>query len=168
MVALGAALAGPVMMGPPRARADEVSWREFRGRVVVSDLIIAPAASFTSPGAMAAALRRLERATIEASGGFWRLHLYAFLDRAPDGDRLRLIAIDVTDARDRREVRAFDVHAVQGERELPLGDLVLSEDMGFIKGHRYEIAVARGRDDDAEADSKGKADVYAKGVITLR
>ena len=56
---------------------------------------------------------------------------------------------------------------MQGEKELPLGDFVLSEDMGFVKGHRYEIAVAQGRDDSATPD-KGKADVYAKGVITLK
>ena len=166
-VALVVTLVGSGMFGPARARADETSWRQFRGRVVVSDFMIAPAASFPSPAVMVAALRRMERTTIESSAGFWRLHLYAFLDRAPEGDSLRLLAIDVTDAREPREVRAFDVATVQGEKELPLGDFVLSEDMGFVKGHRYEIAVARGRDDSATPD-KGKADVYAKGVITLK
>jgi len=167
-VALAVTLVGSGAFGPAPARADETSWRQFRGRVVVSDYMIAPAASFPSPEVMVAALRRLERATIEAAAaGFWRMHLYAFLDRVPDGDGLRLLAIDVTDAREPREVRAFDIATVQGEKELPLGDFVLSEDMGFVKGHRYEIAVARGRDDSATSD-KGKADVYAKGVITLR
>ena len=100
---------GSGMFGPARARADETSWRQFRGRVVVSDFMIAPAASFPSPAVMVAALRRMERTTIKMSAGFWRLHLYAFLDRAPEGDSLRLLAIDVTDAREPREVRAFDV-----------------------------------------------------------
>jgi len=166
-VALAVTLVGSGMFGPARARADETSLREFRGRVVVSDYFIAPARSFPSPAAMVAALRRLERATIEASAGFWRLHLYAFLDRVPDADGLRLLAIDVTDAREAREVRAFDVKAVDGEKELALGDFVLTEAMGFVKGHRYELVVARGRGD-SDTPDKGKADVYAKGVITLR
>ena len=166
-VALVVTLVGSGMFGPARARADEASWRQFRGRVVVSDYFIAPAASFPSSEAMVAALRRLERATIEASAGFWRLHLYAFLDRTPDGDGLRLVATDVTDAREPREVRAFDLKAAEGEKELPLGDFVLTVAMGFVKGHRYEIAVARGRGD-TDTPDKGKADVYAKGVITLK
>ncbi len=167
-VALAVTLVGSGMFGPARARADETSWRQFRGRVVVSDYVIAPAASFPSPEVMVAALRRLERATIEAaSAGFWRMHLYAFLDRVPDGDGLRLLAIDVTDAREPREVRAFELKVAGGEKELPLGDFVLTEAMGFVKGHRYEIAVARGRGD-SDTPDKGKADVYAKGVITLK
>ena len=112
-VALVVTLVGSGVFGPARARADETSWRQFRGRVVVSDYFIAPAASFPSSEAMVAALRRLERATIEASAGFWRLHLYAFLDRVPDGDGLRLLTIDVTDAREPREVRAFDLKAAR-------------------------------------------------------
>jgi len=168
-MALAVTLVGSGVFGPARARADETSWRQFRGRVVVSDYVIAPAASFPSPDVMVAALRRLERATIEARDGFWRMHLYAFLDRTPDADGLRLLAIDVTDAREPREVRAFDVKATEGEKELPLGDFVLTEAMGFVKGHRYEIAVARGRGTgDSETADKGKADVYAKGVITLK
>jgi hypothetical protein len=166
-VALAVALVGSGVFGPARARADEESWRAFRGRVVVSDFMIAPARSFPSGAVMVAALRRMERATIEASAGFWRLHLYAFLDRVPEGDSLRLLATDVTDAREPREVRAFDIKAVAGEKELPLGDFVLTESMGFVKGHRYEIAVARGRGD-RDTPDKGKADVYAKGVITLK
>lgn len=166
-VTLAVTLVGSGMFGPARARADETSWREFRGRVVVSDYLIAPAASFPSSAAMVAALRRLDRANVDARGGFWRLHLYAFLDRVPDGNGLRLVANDVTDAREPREVRSFEIHAVEGEKELPLGDFVLSEDMGFVKGHRYEIAVVRGHGDSATPE-KGKADVYAKGVITLR
>jgi hypothetical protein len=169
------ALVGSLLAGSVTTRADEpsASWSHFRGRVVVSDYVIAPAASFPSPAAMVAALRRLERATIEASAGFWRLHLYAFLDRVPDSASLQLLATDITDARAPREVRAFDIKAVEGEKELPLGDFVLTEAMGFVKGHRYEIAVARGRDETGAPENdkdkaKGKADVYAKGVITLK
>jgi len=36
--------------------------------------------------------------------------------------------------------------------------------MGFQRGHRYELAVVGGGDEDAGA---GKGDVYAQGVITL-
>ena len=133
-VALVVTLVGSGMFGPARARADETSWRQFRGRVVVSDYFIAPAASFPSPDAMVAALRRMERATIEASAGFWRLHLYAFLDRTPDGDGLRLLATDVTDAREPREVRAFDLKAAAGREGAAAGRLRADRGHGVRQG----------------------------------
>ena len=65
---------------------------------------------------MVAALRRLERATIEARDGFWRCTCTHF-SIASRRDGLRLLAIDVTDAREPREVRAFDVKATVRARK---------------------------------------------------
>jgi hypothetical protein len=148
---------------PAPASAPVPTSGQFHGQVVFSDVLIAPAAQFPSPSAMTDALRRLKRTTVEGVGGFWRLHMVAFLDPAPTGGAFQLRATDVTDPKDRREVRLFDVDGNPGDHELAINDLVVTEVMGFERGHRYEIAVIS-RTDDQPA---GKGDVYAKGVITL-
>jgi hypothetical protein len=155
--------AAPVAPAAPPAPAAAPSWGQFHGQVVFSDVLIAPAAQFPSASAMTDALKRLKRTTVEGVGGFWRLHMVAFLEPAPEGGAFQLRATDVTDPKDRREVRLFDVDGQPGDKELAINDLVVTEVMGFERGHRYEIAVIPRRDD----LPAGKGDVYAKGVITL-
>ena len=155
-----AAPAAPVATVAPVAA---VTWGQFHGQVVFSDIMIASPAQFPSDSAMSEALRRLKRTTVEGAEGFWRLHLVAFLDPTPRGAAFRLRATDVTNPNDRREVKTFEVDGQPGQNELAINDLVVTEVMGFERGHRYEIAVVS-REDDLPA---GKGDVYAKGVITL-
>ncbi len=155
------ALAPAIM--PTTAPTAALTWGQFHGQVVFSDVLIASAAQFPSGAAMIEALRRLKRTTVEGADGFWRLHLVAFLDPAPKTASFRLRATDVTDPKDRREVKMFEVDGQPGQNELSINDLVVTEVMGFARGHRYEIAVIP-RADEPPA---GKADVYAKGVITL-
>ncbi|HLK92322.1 MAG TPA: hypothetical protein VKZ18_20680 [Polyangia bacterium] len=149
--------------------APPASWGQFMGQVVFSDVLIAPASQFPSPTAMTDALRRLKRTTVEGSEGFWRLHMVAFLQGvaqaagASQSGSYELRATDVTDPKDRREVRRFDVEGLPNQTELPINDLVVTEVMGFERGHRYEMAVVRR----ADGEAGGKADVCAKGVITL-
>ena len=45
----------------PGARADEGLWRSFRGRIVFTDIALAPEANFENPALMTPALKRLER-----------------------------------------------------------------------------------------------------------
>jgi hypothetical protein len=150
--------AAPVAPG-----AAVVTWGQFHGQVVFSDIMIASPAQFPSDAAMSEALRRLKRTTVEGADGFWRLHMVAFLEPAPQVTSFRLRATDVTDPKDRHEVKTFEVDGKPGQTELEINDLVVTDVMGFERGHRYEIAVIT-RGDDVPA---GKGDVYAKGVITL-
>jgi len=156
---------GPVASAarPAAVPAPPPTWGQFHGQVVFSDVLIAPAAQFPSPAAMTDALKRLKRTTVEGVGGFWRLHMLAFLDPMPENGAFQLRATDVTDPKDPREVRLFDVDGTPGDHQLSVNDLVVTEVMGFARGHRYEIAVIPRRDE----QGAGKADVYAKGVITL-
>src|SRR5262245_16130644 len=181
----------------PRAGADDALWRTFRGRVAFSDIALAPESSFDSPAAMASALRRIQRTSAEQVAGFWRLHLIAFLDR-PAAGALLLRATDVTDPRAPREVRVFEAPAERGAKALRLDDFVVTEGMGFKRGASYEITIEAAPETAGEAaetnsrvepassarratsregsgtlpgfprEKAGKADVYAKGVITLR
>ncbi|HVV49761.1 MAG TPA: hypothetical protein VHO06_08890 [Polyangia bacterium] len=155
--------ADPVAPDPPASAPEAATWGQFHGQVVFSDVLIAPASEFPTQAAMTEALRRLKRTTVEGSEGFWRLHMLAFLDGAPQTGSFQLRAIDVTDPKDHRPVKTFDVEGQPGQNELPINDLVLTDVMGFARGHRYEMTVVP-RVDGAPA---GKADVCAKGVITL-
>ena len=96
---------------------------------------------------MSEALRRLKRTTVEGADGFWRLHMVAFFEPPPEVASFRLRATDVTDPKDRHEVKMFEVDGQPGQTELEVNDLVVTSVMGFERGHRYEIAViARGDD----------------------
>jgi hypothetical protein len=155
--------AAPVAPVTAVAPVAAVTRGQFHGQVVFSDIMIASPAQFPSDAAMSEALHRLKRTTVEGADGFWRLHMVAFLEPPPQGNSFRLRATDVTDPKDRREVKMFEVDGQPGQSELEINDLVVTSVMGFERGHRYEIAViARGDERPA-----GKGDVYAKGVITL-
>jgi hypothetical protein len=152
------------------AAADDAMWRSFRGRVMFSDIALAPASTFESPAMMTAARRRIERSTFEQTAGFWRIHMLAFLDRPAPTSTLKMRASDVTDPRAPRQVRVFEVPVERGARELRLDDFVVTEAMGFARGASYQISIEAGDEGPAGAENgkAGKADVYAKGVITLR
>ncbi len=61
-------------------------------------------------------------------------------------------------------MKVFEVGGQAGKPELEISDLVLTDVMGFQRGHRYELQVVSDGADDVPA---GKADVCAQGVITL-
>ena len=85
-------------------------------------------------------------------------------EKAPSHKNLKAVKGDVTDPKDRREVKTFEVEGQPGDNQLSINDLVLTEVMGFLPGHRYEMAVIPRVD----GETAGKADVCAKGVISLR
>ena len=124
----------------PRASADEEMWRSFRGRVMFSDVALAPESNFESPATMASALRRIQRSTFDQTAGFWRMHILAFLDRPAAASTLVMRASDVTDPRAPRLMRVFEVPVERGAKELRLDDFVVTESMGFARGASYEIA----------------------------
>ena len=146
------------------------AWQQFHGKVLFSDILFAPPTEFPSPGARAASLRRNGRDAVESSGGFWRLHCLAFLDPAPKAKAkakaLLVRATDVTTPANRRDVRVFHATVPPNQKVLVLDDLVLTDTIGFERGHRYEISIEGGDDEPGEAPA-GKRDVYAKGVVTL-
>ena len=164
-----AVLAGVAALAP-LARAQEEMWRNFRGRIVFTDIALAPESNFENVATMTSALKRLERTTIDQRSGFWRIHVLAFLDRPSATRSLVLRATDVSDAKAPRQVRVFEVPIERGQKELRMDDFVVTTGMGFETGGRYELALEAPPDDGTPASETkaGKADVYAKGVITLR
>ena len=59
---------------------------------------------------------------------------------------MRLRAIDTSQPGQKNEIRVFEIDVQPGQRDLPLADLVLTDPMGFVRGHSYEILVERGGD----------------------
>ena len=170
----GVLAAGGLGAFASHAGADDSLWRNFRGRVTFSDIALAPESSFESPATMTAALRRIQRTSAEQTAGFWRLQILAFLERPAATGALLLRATDVTDPRAPQEVRVFEVPAERGDKEVRLDDFVVTETMGFKRGARYEITIEAAPEvggvgvGAGDTKNAGKADVYAKGVITLR
>jgi len=144
--------------------AVDAAARAFRGQVILSDVMIAPASAFPSGDAMVGALQRLKRSTVHGVDGFWRLHMVAFPSPLPEGGTYRLRATDTTDGKHSKPIKVFEIRAQPGHPEVEMPDLVLTDVMGFKAGHSYEIAVVGAGDAEARA---GKGDVYAQGVITL-
>jgi hypothetical protein len=163
------ALAG-VAAFVPGAHADEAMWNNFRGRIVFTDIALAPESNFENPAMMTPALKRLERSTIDQTAGFWRIHVLAFMDRPVPARSLVLRASDVSDPNAPREVHVFEVPIERGAKELRMDDFVVTTGMGFASGRSYQLAFEAPRDEAAAGEPRkaGKADVYAKGVITLR
>ena len=158
-----------------RARGEsgdgEEAWRQFHGQLLFSDVLFAPAAEFPSVAARIASLRRSERTVVDGPNGFWRIHCIAFLDPVPTTGALVLRTADVTDPTQPREIRVFEISTKPGTRELPIDDFVLTDAIGFERGHRYEMTVERGGEEPVVSPAPpatGKRDVYAKGVVTLR
>src|SRR6516162_5195821 len=80
------------------------------GKLVVSDVIIAPVPQLPVDATLAAAIRRVARPEVSGTGGFWRFHFVAFLSSpAPAGGTLLVRASDVTAPGAGREVRVFEV-----------------------------------------------------------
>lgn len=167
---IGVTMLAGVAAFVPGARADEAMWRNFRGRVVFTDIALAPESNFQNVAMMTTALKRLERTTVDQSAGFWRVHVMAFLDRPAPAGSLVLRATDVSDPAAPRPVHVFEVPIERGAKEMRMDDFVVTTGMGFVSGGKYELALEAPAEEGAAGETRkaGKADVYAKGVITLR
>jgi hypothetical protein len=148
------------------ASVGEQAWDQFHGQIVISDVLLAP--DFGSDRVMITSLNRMRRTVVQEVTGFWRLHLVAFLDEPAAGEMLHVVTRDLTASEDRARrgelppLRVFETPSELGQKILHMNDLVLTEGMGFKRGHEYRVTV------ESESDDGGKQDVYAQGVITLR
>lgn len=150
------------------ASAGDQAWGQFRGQIVISDVLLAP--DFGSDRVMITSLNRMRRTVVQEVTGFWRLHMVAFLDEPAAGEMLHVVTRDLTapDDRDRARrgdlppLRVFETPSEPGQKILHINDLVLTEGMGFKRGHEYGVTVEK------ETEDGGKEDVYAQGVVTLR
>jgi hypothetical protein len=136
------------------------------GVIVTSDVYLL-ATPFDSAATLVDAINRLQQPqAISAScGGAWRLHFAALLARPPGEGMLDLEFDDTSSSssvRTEQRTRVFSsaVPVRSGDATVFVNDFVISKDLGFAAGHRYEVSLWRAPGSDRQA--------LAKGTFTLK
>jgi hypothetical protein len=124
------------------------------GRIFVSD---APYGSFASEKDMSAAIKRQSKTAFKGDGS-WNLNFMVFLNAAPGADKINIVYYDVS--KKKEQVNFAEVGVKPDQKIVQLNDQTISKDLGFVKGHKYEVRATR--------LIGGKEKVYAKTVITLK
>ena len=151
-------IAGVVMVLAPAARADV--WSALKGRIFVSDTEFG--SGYPTDAAMIAAVKKQSKAVIKsagAAGGAWTLNLAVFLKEAAGANKINIVYYDVS-ARPREQVNFSEVDVKPDQKMVELNGIALSSDLGFVKGHRYDVLATR--------IVARKEKVYAKATMTLK
>ncbi len=149
---LASSLLGAVLGWGPLARADAM-----KGKVVVSDAEFGT--GFGSDAEMAKAVKKQSKATIKGEGGTWTLNLMVFLKEAPGTTSINIVYYDVS-VKPRDQVNFSEVKVQTTQKIVQVNGVSISKDLGFVKGHKYDVLATR--------IIGGKEKVYAKGTVTLK
>ena len=152
-VVASAALALAALV-PGRAAAD--AWGSLKGRIFVSDAEFG--GGYGSDAAMVAAVKKQSKAAIKGSAG-WTLNLMVFLKEAAGADKINIVYYDVS-GKKREQVNYSEVAVKPEQKIVQLNGIAISPDLGFVKGHKYDVLATR--------LIGGKEKVYAKAVVTLK
>jgi hypothetical protein len=125
------------------------------GRIVVSETEFG---SFASEKEMNAALKKQGKTTFKGADA-WTLNMMVFLGAAPGGNKINIVYYDMS-KRPPDQVNFTEVGVKPDQKIVQLNGQAISKDMGFVKGHKYEIRATR--------VVGGKEKVYAKTSITLK
>ena len=136
-------------LAPREARAQQ------KGKIYVSDV------EYGTPGSekeLAGALKRQSKTTIKGDGGNWQLNFMVFLNAAPGANAINIVYYDVT--KKKEQVSFTEVGVKPDQKIIQLNGQAISKEMGFVKGHRYDVLATR--------LIGGKEKVYARTTITLK
>lgn len=136
------------------AVAPSVAQAGFGGRIFVSD---APYGSFSSEKDMNAAIKKQSKTAFKGEGT-WNLNFMVFLNAGPGANKINIVYYDVS--KKKEQVNFTEVGVKPDQKIVQLNDQTISKDLGFVKGHKYEVRATR--------LIGGKEKVYAKTVITLK
>ena len=126
------------------------------GKVIVSDTEFGT--GYGSDGEMAKAVKKQAKTTLKGDNT-WTLNLMVFLKEAPGADKINIVYYDVS-VKPADQVNFSEVQVKPSQRIIPINGVAVSKDLGFVKGHTYEVRATRliGR----------KEKVYAKGTVKLK
>jgi len=134
------------------------------GLIVASDVYLR-AATYDSAVTFAEAMNHLPSGRpIRAScSGAWRVHFAAQMEQPVGEETLDLRLYDLSNAdRPGQRIRmlssSIPVHA--GDTTIFVNDFVISKDLGFVAGHKYEVSLWTGAGAERSA--------LAKGTFTLK
>jgi hypothetical protein len=145
---LGALVLALATLGPRAAHA------EPKGRIIVSDTEFAPPASEKE---MNQAIKKQGKTTFKGDGT-WSVNFMVFLNAAPGANQINLVYYDLS--KKREQVSFSEVGVKPDQKIVLLNGQTLSKEMGFVKGHTYDVRATR--------LIGGKEKVYAKATITLK
>jgi len=150
----GSLAAAAALLAPAAALAD--AWSANKGKIFVSESEFGQ--GYTSDGAMVSAMKKQSKTAIKGDGGAWNLNFMVFLKEAPGANTVNIVYYDITGKRE--QVNYSEVSVKPDQKIVQLNGIAISKDLGFVKGHKYDVLATR--------LIGGKEKVYAKTVITLK
>ena len=149
-------LVGYLLPAPALAEGDSGAWRANKGRIYVSDTEFGQ--GYQSDGAMVSAMKKQAKSTIKG-GDAWTLNFMVFLKEAPGAEKVNIVYYDIS-AKPREQVNYSEDSVKPDQKIIQLNGVAISKDLGFVKGHKYDVLATR--------LIGGKEKVYAKATITLK
>ena len=143
---------GAALLAPGAARGDA-----FKGKVMISDAAFGT--GYGSDAEMAKAVKKQSKATIKGDGASWTLNLMVFLNAAPGAKTINIVYYDVS-VKPRDQVNFAELAVQPTQKIVQVNGVSISKDLGFVKGHKYEVLATR--------IIGGKEKVFAKGTVTLK
>ena len=147
-LALGATMMFTALSLAPRPAA-------AGGKIVVSDV---EWGSYGSEKELSTALKKQGKTTFKGDGA-WNLNMMVFLGSGAGADKINIVYYDVG-KHPAEQVNFNEVGVKPDQKIVQLNGIAISKDMGFVKGHKYEVRATR--------LVGGKEKVYAKTSITLK
>lgn len=138
----------------PAAHAD--GWGAMKGKVVVSDVEFGT--GYGSDADMLKAVRKQARTSIKGDGA-WSLNVMVFLKEPAGAETINIVFYDVS-VKPREQVNFTEVKVQPSQKIVQVNGIAVSKDLGFVKGHKYDVLATR--------LIGGKEKVYAKGNVTLK
>jgi hypothetical protein len=130
----------------------------LKGKVIVSDTEFGT--GYGSDAELLKAVRKQGRSSIKSAGNnAWTLNLMVFLKEAPGATSLNIVYYDVS-VKPRDQVNFSEVQVQSTQRIVQVNGVAISKDLGFVKGHKYDVLATR--------LIGGKEKVYARGTVTLK
>jgi hypothetical protein len=103
-------------------------------------------------------VRKQSKAAIKGDGA-WIMNLMVFLKEPAGATNINIVYYDVS-VRPRDQVNFSEVKVQASQKIVQVNGIAISKDLGFVKGHKYEVLATR--------IIGGKEKVYAKGVVALK
>jgi len=125
------------------------------GKIVVSDV---EWGSYGSEKELNTALKKQGKTTFKGDGS-WNVNMMVFLGSGAGADKINIVYYDMA-KKPPEQVNFNEVGVKPDQKIVQLNGIALSKDMGFVKGHKYEVRATR--------VIGGKEKVYAKTTITLK
>ena len=155
LVAALSVVAALAVAGVPRGAGADGGG--MKGKVMISDKEFGT--GYGSDADMAKAVRKQAKTTIKGDAGQWTLNLMVFLKESPGATSINIVYYDVS-VKPRDQVNFSEVKVQSTQKIVQVNGVAISKDLGFVKGHKYDILATR--------LIGGKEKVYAKGTVTLK